>query len=62
MKKKIIISIIICLILLTGILGFIIWNNRTVSTITLDINPSIEIKLNRKEQVKSITALNDDAK
>lgn len=62
MKKKIIISIIICLILLTGILGFIIWNNKTVSTITLDINPSIEIKLNRKEQVKSITALNDDAK
>ena len=62
MKKKIIIPVIVCLILFIGIGGFIFWNNRIVSTITLDINPSIEINLDRNEKVKSIVALNDDAK
>ena len=57
MKKTIIISVI-CLFM---ILGFVVWNNRTVSTITLDINPSIEINLNKKEKVKSVIALNEDA-
>lgn len=61
MKKKIIIPIIVCLVLVIGIIGFIIWNNRIVSTITLDINPSIEINLNKNDKVKSIKALNDDA-
>lgn len=61
MKKKIIIPIMICLFLVIGIIGFIIWNNKIISTITLDINPSIEINLNRNEKVKSIIALNDDA-
>ena len=62
MKKKNIISIIICLVSVIGITEFILWNNRTVSTITLDINPSIEINLDKNEKVKSIIALNDDAK
>ena len=62
MKKKIIISIIGCLILVIGIIGFSFWNNRTLSTITLDINPSIEINLTRNEKVKGIVALNEDAK
>ena len=63
MKKKIVVSIIVCLILIVGIGGFIIWNNnRIVSTVTLDINPSIEINLTRNEKVKSVVALNEDAK
>lgn len=63
MKKKIIIPIIICLIIVIGIIGFIVWNNnRVVSTITLDINPSIEINLKRNNKVKRIVALNDAAK
>ncbi|MBR3660903.1 MAG: hypothetical protein IKN63_03255 [Bacilli bacterium] len=62
MKKKIIISIVACLFLIIGIIGFLIWNNVLISTITLDINPSIEIKLDRKGNVKSVIALNDDAK
>ena len=63
MKKKIIISIIGCLILIIGIIGFIIWNNnRIVSTFTLDINPSIEINLDKNDKVKSVVALNEDAK
>ena len=61
MKKKVIISIIICVVLVIGIIGFISLNNRTVSTITLDINPSIEINLDKNKRVKNIVALNDDA-
>ena len=62
MKKKIIIPILIILILVIGVTGFMLWSNRTLSSITLDINPSIRINLNKNERVKSITALNDDAK
>ena len=57
MKKIIIISIPI---LILGIVSIILYNNRTVTTITMDINPSIEINLNKKDKVKSIKALNDD--
>ena len=62
MKKKIVIPIIILLVSVIGIIGFILWNNRIVSTITLDINPSIEINLNKNNKIKKIQALNDDAK
>ena len=61
--KKVIILIIICLVLLVGIPSFIMWNkNNVVTTITLDINPSIEINLTKDEKVESIVALNDEAK
>jgi len=63
MKKKIIIPIVVVmLILIIGLVGFVLWNNRIVSTITLDINPSFEINLTRNELVRSVVALNDDAK
>lgn len=62
MKKKTFFPIILCLVLVIGFLGFIVWNNRTVSTITLDINPSVEINLKRNEKVKNVIALNEDAK
>ena len=62
MKKKIIIPIAVCLTIVIGIVGFVFWNNRTVSTITLDINPSIKINLNKDEKVNSVVALNKDAK
>lgn len=65
MKKKIII-IIICLITILGITGYFIYqnleNNKIVATIILDINPSIEINLNKQEKVISVIPLNDDAK
>ena len=44
MKKKILIPTI----LIIGIISYILYNNRIVSTITLDINPSIEINLTKK--------------
>jgi len=62
MKKKIIISSVVVLVLILGIIGFYIWDNRVISTITLDINPSVEINLKRGNKVKSIKALNSDAK
>ena len=57
--KKIIIPVSM-LILFCGIFLFFI--NRTVSVITLDINPSIEIRLKANDKVKMVKALNEDAK
>ena len=62
MKKKIILSIIIGLFFIIGTVSVILFNNRIVSTITLDINPSIEISLTKNEKVKKVKALNSDAK
>ena len=63
MKKKLLIPILICLVLVVGVVCFILFgNNKAATTITLDINPSIEINLTDKSTVKSIVALNDDAK
>ena len=62
MRKRIIIHSIICAILIIGIVVFLYWNNRIVSTITLDINPSVEINLDKNDNVISVVALNEDAK
>ena len=61
MKKKIVISIIVVLILVIGIVSFILFNNSITTTITLDINPSIEITI-KEDKVDNIKALNKDAK
>lgn len=61
MKKKIIIPIGIVALFL--VIGFIIFdNNKIVSTITLDINPSVQINLTKNKKVKNVMELNDDAK
>ena len=62
MKNKLIILLSICFILIASFIGFLLWNNRTISSIFLDINPSIKINLNKKGIVKNVVALNDDAK
>ena len=48
----------------TGALGMHAYsNNHTVaSTIMLDVNPSLEIRVNQNEKVLNVTALNKDAK
>lgn len=61
MKKKIFVIGAIILIIVLLVLRFTIFKNK-LYTITMDINPSIELKLNDKEEVKSIKALNEDAK
>lgn len=64
MEKKKIIPIIVAVVLLIGILGVVLYsyNNKVVSTITLDINPSVELNLTRNNRVKNVVALNEDAK
>ena len=59
MKKKIIIISVGILLLITG---YLLWNNRVISTIILEINPSLEIRLNKNNKVVRVVPLNDDAK
>lgn len=60
MKKKIIIPIIICLLLIVGTIGFIFMNRE--KTIMLDINPSFEIKVGFGNKIKKVIPINEDAK
>lgn len=75
MKKKIIIGVSVLVVIILGIITFLLLNKKekvikpiekfddvTVYTITLDINPSIKIELNKDKKVINVTALNDDAK
>ena len=62
MKKKTLI-ILVVLFILIGSFGLIYYlNHRVVSTVTIDINPSFKINLNRKNRVVSVKPLNVDAK
>ena len=70
-KKKIVILTIVLLAILIVIGGVIaILNtkernelyNTVVSAITLDINPSIKLELNKDNKVINMIALNEDAK
>ena len=60
MKKKIIIFIIICFVLIIGIISYLVLNKRIISTVTLDINPSIELQLDSNDIVRNYIGLNDD--
>ena len=64
MTKKIIIisSLAIATLALIIIANFMNAQNKVKSTITLDINPSIKIELNKHNKVVQVTALNNDAK
>ncbi len=63
MKKIIIPLILVILLLVVGVYGYVEHiNNQIISIITLDINPSIEINLNKDNKVVKVIALNDDAK
>lgn len=61
MKKKNVIIIVSCL-LLGCILYFVLFRSKVVTTITLDINPSIELGLDKNNSVIKAKALNEDAK
>lgn len=75
MKKKIIIVVSVLVVIIIGIITFLLLNKKEkvkkpvekfddviMYTITLDINPSIKIELNKDKKVINVTALNDDAK
>lgn len=74
-KKKIIIIIcmlVICAVLIVGVLFLTnkdkkaststTPDNKIVSVLTIDVNPSIEINLNNDDKVVSVIALNEDSK
>ena len=63
-KNYIIISIVaVVVIFIIPLLFILITNDKEIySTITLDINPSLEINLDKDEKVVSVIPLNDDAK
>ena len=50
MKKKLFIFIIVFVVLITGVILFLFLNNKKedFSILTIDINPSIEINLNKR--------------
>jgi hypothetical protein len=50
-----------CLLILVSLSGWYIGNKTSESIITLDVNPSIEIRTNHKNHILSVTALNNDA-
>ncbi len=64
-NKKIILTLIIIIltliIILFGIYHYIS-NNKIASTITLDVNPSILIHLNKKDKILNVISLNEDGK
>ena len=77
MKKKVIIisSALLLFVLLVALIISLVFNkkkdlnkgqekfdNDIVSILTIDVNPSIEINLNKDNIVVSVVALNDDAK
>ena len=74
MKKKILIIlgiVLVSILLIVGIIFGIVKSNKKekvkednaiVTTITMDINPSIEINLNKEDKVVSVKALNEDSK
>ena len=37
-------------------------DNKVFATVSIDVNPSLEIKINKEEKVLSVIPLNDDAK
>ena len=50
------------LLMVGGVSAVGLWRleNTAVASVSLDVNPSVEIKVNEKEKVVSVTALNED--
>ena len=50
------------LLMVGGVSAAGLWRleNTAVASVSLDVNPSVEIKVNEKEKVVSVTALNED--
>jgi len=62
-KKLAAVAAVLALIVGIGFgAGSYYFNNTVVTTVSLDVNPSIELCINRNERVLEATALNTDAK
>ncbi len=71
MKNKVLLVIILLVFIVFVLLGIFfinrqkkedIFDSTIVSTITIDINPSLEVNLNKDNVVVSVNALNEDSK
>ena len=62
MKNKFLIPVMALLFIVLGVFGFLLFNDKVAYYITLDINPSIKINLNKNQEVINVVALNEDAK
>ena len=64
MKKKYIIPLIFVILFVIGLILVIVLreDKDNISTITIDINPSIELKIDENNDVVSVKALNEDGK
>lgn len=49
------------MIICAGAAGYGVLNNKVDSIVALDVNPSIELGLNRSERIIDVTACKDDA-
>ena len=62
-EKKIGMYVSILGVAVAAMLLFALYNRSVVETcITIDVNPSFEIQLNKKQKVKKVIGINDDAK
>ncbi|MEG1896050.1 MAG: cell wall protein, partial [Oscillospiraceae bacterium] len=61
--KKAILGIAAAFAIMTGISGFSLYNAGYINgfTVDIDVNPSIELKVNHSERIVAATALNPDA-
>lgn len=50
------------LVLVTGGIFGYSYMNKAETVATIDVNPSVELRVNRRERVTAVTALNEDAK
>ena len=62
MKKMELIIVGVVFVIIGIIAFFVVQANRITSTITIDINPSVEIELNKDNKVMNVNALNTDAR
>lgn len=49
-----------CMVLAFGLGGYYKLNNEVMAAVSLDVNPSVQLELNRRERVMSVTPLNED--
>lgn len=61
MKNKILAGLTIASILLVALVGFNLSTENAFALVSVDINPSVDLKVNEDQEVIEIIAMNDDA-
>ncbi|MGE5456711.1 MAG: hypothetical protein ACM3O4_06415 [Ignavibacteriales bacterium] len=62
MKKGYIwLGLIVIVLGIAGFVGYSMWNNNTFSSVTISINPEVELLLNNEDKVVEVIPINEDA-